>query len=497
MPALATSPWDKAVARFSDKSIVGSKLRTADWARVPIALRERAFFSAGVENARVLSTMREKILQGMQQERPGGTGMNRSRFVADMRTLLGADEGDSGKLTDLTSRRRLELIWDFQQADAHAQAAHVAGLDPDVQDAYPALRLIRIESRRVERKWFDLWGVAGAKVNWVGASKTEMVALRTSPIWATLSRFQRPWPPFDFGSGMGLEEVDRDETERLGLLPANEPPAERARRLHDNAAAAQRDWNENLSASVKGLSPDARGWLQNAFGDQLTIAGDRAVWKGDRTARPAAALPDLDTIARDVAQATSRDQAHALVALPAADRGQLSLQLTKATKTQGEKAAEFIGSLLHKDAATSTPAKVRITRARAHYHPVTKTAKVPRNNVEITVHELAHHIETSDPEIFAECRAFLASRTRAGETPQRLSALTGSSAYGYHEIAIEDEWARRGGHVYTGKIYPSAMQSTEILSMGLQRLYRDPIGFARQDPDYFTFVLKTLRPTAP
>lgn len=276
---ISTSPWDKAVARFSDKSIVGSKLRTADWARVPIALRERAFVSAGVENARVLSTMREKILQGMQQIRADGTLENKARFVADMRGLLGAPEGDSGSLTDLGSRRRLELIWDFQVASAHAQAAHQADLDPDLMDAFPAYRLVRVESRRMPRDWFARWGEAGAKVGWKGASSRTMVALKTSPIWIELSRFRRPWPPFDFGSGMGVEEVDRDEAEALGLLPKNEPPAARLQRLGDGIAEARREWNEGLRASTKGLSADALTWLRSVFGPLVTISEDKVEWR--------------------------------------------------------------------------------------------------------------------------------------------------------------------------------------------------------------------------
>ncbi len=280
MPALTTSPWQTAVDRMSSKTIVGSRLRSAEWASVPLALRDRAFFSAGVENARTLSVMREKLAQGLEQARPGGTGMNGARFVADMRNLLGAAPGDSGSLTDLTSVRRLKLIWDFQDIDAHAFASHKASMDPDVMDAFPALRLVRIETRRVPRDWYALWGAAGAKVNWEGASKLVMGALRPWPFWAALSRFGRPWPPFDYGSGMGLEDVDRDEAEAIGLLLKGEDPAARMQRLRGDAATAQQNWNDGLSASIKGLSPEARGWLSSAFGGQISVEGDQVAWLG-------------------------------------------------------------------------------------------------------------------------------------------------------------------------------------------------------------------------
>lgn len=282
-PAVTTSPWQAAVDRFSSKTVIGSRLRTAEWAQVPIALRDRALFSAGVENAKVLSAIREKVQQGLAQERPDGIGMNKARFISDMRALLGAAPGDSKSLTDLASVRRLSLIWDFQAADAHAYASYKASLDPDALDVYPAQRLVRIESRRVPRDWYALWAVAGAKVGWVGASKRVLVALKTSPIWAELSRFRRPWPPFDFGSGMGVEDVDRDETEALELLPPNEPPAARLQRLREASAAAQQNWNAGLAASVKGLSTEARDWLSKAFGDQISIEGDQVAWSADKT----------------------------------------------------------------------------------------------------------------------------------------------------------------------------------------------------------------------
>lgn len=290
MPSLTTSPWQVAVDRLSGKTVVGSKLRSAEWAQVPLALRDDALFSAGVESARVLNAIREKTLAGLTQARPGGTGMDRSRFVAEMRGLLGAAPGDSGELTDITSRRRLELVWDFQVADAHGHAAHQADQDPDLLDAFPAQRLVRVESRRAPRAWLKLWGEAGARVGWVGASRTTMVALKTSPIWAALSRFGRPWPPFDYGSGMGLEDVDRDEAEGLGLLPKDEDPAERLRRLRESSAGAARNWQETKQASVKGLSPEARGWLESAFGEQIEFLGEIVRWL--KKPKPAPAKPD-------------------------------------------------------------------------------------------------------------------------------------------------------------------------------------------------------------
>ena len=35
--------------------------------------------------------------------------------------------------------------------------------------------------------------------------------------------------------------------------------------------------------------------------------------------------------------------------------------------------------------------------------------------------------------------------------------------------------------------------STEIISMGMQEMWHDPVGFATKDPDYFDFIIDLLR----
>ncbi len=42
-----------------------------------------------------------------------------------------------------------------------------------------------------------------------------------------------------------------------------------------------------------------------------------------------------------------------------------------------------------------------------------------------------------------------------------------------------------------GKIYPHG--ATEIISMGLEYIWRKPAAFAQQDPDYFQFIWGVLR----
>lgn len=56
----------------------------------------------------------------------------------------------------------------------------------------------------------------------------------------------------------------------------------------------------------------------------------------------------------------------------------------------------------------------------------------------------------------------------------------------------EDKYGAAFGDAkwYVGKHYPSG--DTEILSMGLEKLYDSPLDFAEKDPEFFKFLLGIL-----
>jgi len=115
-------------------------------------------------------------------------------------------------------------------------------------------------------------------------------------------------------------------------------------------------------------------------------------------------------------------------------------------------------------------------------------------DIDTAVHELAHHIEGGHRLILEATKRFLARRSRGG-APERLRDLTGMD-YRFDEITLKANWATRGGKHYVGKFYgPSLGEAvaTEVISMGLERLYRDPAGFYREDADYFLFLLLALQ----
>ncbi|HWM26594.1 MAG TPA: hypothetical protein VNP98_17385 [Chthoniobacterales bacterium] len=279
MPA---APNPLAVAAIAAKTPVGSPLNTEGWSRVPIALRESAQFSARIESMRFLQRVQDRIAtainmvrrEGMGKDGGPGAFQTREKFIAELQKIA-RDEGLdprnlaetahlSGTIQDPTSFERIKLIFDVQTEKIQEFAKWKMDQDPDVLGAYPAQEFIRVSSRKNERKdWKERWRKAGGKL--YGG---RMIALKTDPVWKKLSRFGVPWPPFDFGSGMGLRDISRREAISLGVLKKGE-----------EVKPIEADFTDKMQASVKDLGPKMQSALTRSFGGQVSIVGGVAKWK--------------------------------------------------------------------------------------------------------------------------------------------------------------------------------------------------------------------------
>lgn len=278
MPEIAINPIVDAIERLRARVPIASRIRTREWAQVPVGLRHRAQWSAAQDQIQTVQNLMTDLDRWatLGRDNPALAFRDRSKFVAEQRRKLGAAPGDTGDIRDIASQRRLELIYDFQTQDAAEFARLKISSDPDVLDAFPALEFTRIESRRVPREdWPERWiGAAQAagdpRALAAYQNTGRMVALKGSRVWIELSRFRKPWPPFDFGSGMGTEDLGRDEAEDLHLLDrAEQPPAP------DLA------YNKELQASVENIDPELQEKLKDWFGDQIVIEEGTARWAGE------------------------------------------------------------------------------------------------------------------------------------------------------------------------------------------------------------------------
>ena len=121
---------------------------------------------------------------------------------------------------------RLDFIFSTQRRMAQS-LGQLAAQTPGQLRRYPAWRLVRGGTRMVPRgDWARRWAAAGSATLWQGACKDDLVALKSSPIWAALGQgaggyrdaIGNPFPPFAFGSGMTWERVSRAECAALGLV---------------------------------------------------------------------------------------------------------------------------------------------------------------------------------------------------------------------------------------------------------------------------------------
>lgn len=275
--SITIAPIEDAMLHHGSKTPIGSALRTKGLSQLPLELRLTGQFSAGVESVQVLQRIQDGIKDVLAQARDAnGALVNRTKFIEGLQKL-GIKEGlkpkdpkKVGGLQDITSERRLDLIYSMQTGLAYGHANWKRGMDPAILEAVPAQRLTRVRRAKKPRNWSVRWAQAGGKVAWAGAIKTDHVALKTSPIWEALSRFGYPYPPFDFNSGMWVKDVLRPEAVRLGLI--------------DQKAEVKpndKGFADKLEASVKDVSTELKQALKGVFGDQVEVDGDKVRWKGD------------------------------------------------------------------------------------------------------------------------------------------------------------------------------------------------------------------------
>lgn len=154
------------------------------------------------------------------------------------------------------------------------------------------------------------------------------------------------------------------------------------------------------------------------------------------------------------------------------------------------------GDIVTQDMVLSVVKVPRATKnERAFYSPTTKKLNLnthPKISGKLStgIHESMHWLEDFNPHVHKRCVEFLEHRCK-GETPQSLRRLTGLG-YRSYEMTRPDNFFRP----YCGKDYIDAngnRYATEVLSMGVEQMLKGPAAFAKQDPEYFNFVVSVLK----
>jgi hypothetical protein len=150
---------------------------------------------------------------------------------------------------------------------------------------------------------------------------------------------------------------------------------------------------------------------------------------------------------------------------------------------------------------SDTPCGIKQLGPGEGYFGGSRSYFVPQENVMyliknesswVVVHEWGHYLENQRPAVYQACVEFLnrryqeAVRSGLGESAEvkPLKELTKVDAYQPYEVAFRDRFR----DPYVGKVYRDA-SNTEVMSMGLQYLYENPLRFRSEDPEHYYLTL--------
>lgn len=246
-----------AQRRVRDLKLSPSAHTTAGWNGVSAAVRNTSFFSACVEDERLLGAIQKLVDQAIEE------GWSVTAFIDRALTMLddirlerypGSKGRERGQKFDdsfdiLYDMNRLRLIYLTQKQLAAGFRLFVDAFDPFTLQVFPAWEFYRQPGAKEQYKRTD-----HVKHEGVIRLKTDL------PFWLARNRaeiggFGNPYGPWGFNSWMRTDPVDRERAEELGLIKPGEKlviPAEYA------------EWNignviQNIgTASVTDLLPEQR-----------------------------------------------------------------------------------------------------------------------------------------------------------------------------------------------------------------------------------------------
>lgn len=138
----------------------------------------------------------------------------------------------------------------------------------------------------------------------------------------------------------------------------------------------------------------------------------------------------------------------------------------------------MLEDMLHPDVLDKLPpVKVYMKgHTRAHYKNGRNIIQMGNDITETFIHEYGHHLEWNTPGMYQRALNFRTMRAQG----EALTVISGT------EVGYADKFFNH----YCGRKYD--FDSTEIISMGMERMFHDPLDFFETDPEYFEFILKIM-----
>lgn len=505
-----TGASDWLSKRANLTTALGSREIAEQWAE---KARAQAFFSARVAEDHILGRLR----QISDRFSRGEIGQAEAR--TELKRFLvreGYDTRQAG-LRNLASTARLDLILEQNARMAAAVGQYQAGMDPDIKERFPCWRYI---------------GSTALVPRDSHARFAGRVFRKDDPIWHKI------FPPSDFNCKCSVEDCDDEPDEAPQDVESAESgftfdPAH-AFESFDLSAIHDDELREKTKTRLKGATKTAsisyrelqiERALQATEKTNLAIFGeeyyreeqetqkrvDRVLAKLQKKLEAAKNEKNYwQTLTRVTRRQLLVNQIHEDMRIRHSAKTIGKSILKKAViKTDAEKNVIGVtgqiksvlencisGDIVTDDMVLSV---VKVSRAtisqRAFYSLTTKKLNLNthpdvRGKLATGIHESMHWIEDFNGHVHKRCVEFLEYRCK-GESARSLKKLTGLG-YGPHEFARPDKFF----NPYCGKDYVSTdgnRYATEVLSMGVEKMLKDPVSFAEQDPEYFNFVVSIMK----
>lgn len=243
--------------------------------------------------------------------------------------------------------------------------------------------------------------------------------------------------------------------------------------------------NQKYTEVDKQLSSEKNKWLEYINSASTTEEQNKRVDEYDKWYKESDIKKEKDELFDKIAHNSEYRYKAISQSLQIENGSDFKLTTTKGSKLTQKvnKTNELLSGIIEKNYLPdfSPFANGQTGRANAAGNIINITSK---DSIGTYIHESMHWLEKVNPEMLANSMAFLEYRTK-GEAEQNLKRLTKIN-YKASEYAKPDKFF----NPYCGKVYDNA---TEIMSMGVQRLFEHPKEFMEEDKEYFNFVIANLQ----
>lgn len=501
--------FDEAVAWFARRT----PLPLEEWSQLQDRARRRAFTVAGLAQLELVRDVQASLEAALASGVPFEAW--RDEIGPKLRQAW-AENGTNG------AGHRLRVIWRNNVQLAYSAGRYHQMTDPDVLAARPYWlydsvldsgttdlcrglngTLLPATSSWWKTHFPPLHHQCRSGVRTVTEEQAQARGISEEPTVAVPDGWGQPpgegeyvgdpnrFDPAMWGAHLGKLEEKQKQLEALRGEHAPAAPSEMRARL-EQVARDLDDSEVALRAEVQAARDSLRVW-RDENGHRLE-SEDRAERRAylEESGQRADAVRAATEALLEFVKSKDRRLRETLTGEAGAFRLKVEGRPTREDRAKWFEAFDWFQRLVgERPALHGLEVKIRLGRQpRSEYNFASQTVLMyPGSKASRVAHELAHWLEHQDPGVLASAVQFYARRT-AGDTLEELRDLTGL-AYKKGELTKKDQFLEP----YMGRWYAlgGAQYATELVTVGIEMLYDEPLRLARLDPDYFDWLWRLLK----